>query len=166
MEGVAAAFGDGVDLAPGGLAELGAVGGGVDLKLLDGVEAVDVGHAGGAAAGFREEGLVVVGAVDVVAVVKAGDAVVADQTAGAIGGGVGGEEGEIAPVAGGDGEVGDHVLGELFGGFGLLGVENGIFTGDDDPGRDARGRHGRVDGEGLADAEEEVGFLDGGESGG
>ena len=79
VECVGAALGDGVDLSAGGLAELDGVVGGLGLELLDGVDGVDVGGAGCAAAGLGEQHLVVVGTVDVVLVVEAADAVEADE---------------------------------------------------------------------------------------
>ena len=89
VDGVGAGLGDGVDLTAGGLAELDGVVGGCGLELLDGVDGVDVGGTGGAAAGLGEEHLIVVGAVDVVLVVEAADAVEADEAGAAVGGDVG-----------------------------------------------------------------------------
>ena len=107
---VGAALGDGVDLAAGGLAELDGVVGGLGLELLDGVDGVDIGRAGSAATGLGEEHLVVVGAVDVVLVVEAADAVEADEAGAAVLDDVGGVQNEGAPVAGGDGQIGDERL--------------------------------------------------------
>ena len=160
VEVVGAGLGDGVDLTAGGLAEFDGVVGGLGLELLDGVERVDVGGTGGAAARLREEHLVVVGAVDVVLVVEAADAVEADEAGAAVLGDVGGEEDEGAPVAAGDGKIGDELLVDGLGDFGLLGVDERGFAGDDDLGGDGGGRKGDVDGEDLADGEDEVLAVD------
>ena len=160
MDGVGAGLGDGVDLAAGGLTELDGVVGGLGLELLDGVEGVDVGRAGGAAAGLGEEHLVVVGAVDVVLVVEAGDAVEADEAGAAVGHDVGREQDEVAPVAAVDGQVGDQLLVDGLGDLGLLGVDERRLAGDDDLGGDGGGGKGGVDGEDLADGEDEVLAID------
>ena len=160
MEVVGAGLGDGVDLTAGGLAELDGVVGSLSLELLDGVERVDVRSARGAAAGLREQHLVVIGAVDVVLVVETADAVEADESGAAVGGDVGCVEDEGAPITGGDGKIGDEGLIDGLGDFGLLGVDERRLAGDDDLSGDGGGRKGDVDGEDLAYGEDEVLAVD------
>ena len=136
---VGAALGDGVDLAAGGLTELDGVVGGFGLELLDGVGRVDVRRTRGTATSFREEHLVVVGAVDVVLVVEAADAVEADEAGAAVLDDVGGEEHKGVPVAGGDGQIRNELLVEGLGDFSLFRVEDGRFAGDVDIGVDGAG---------------------------
>ena len=150
VEVVGAGLGDGVDLTACGLPELDGVVGGLSLELLDGVDGVDVGGTGCAAAGLREEHLVVVGAVDIVLVVETADAVEADESGAAVGGDVGRVEDEGAPIAGGDGKIGDEGLIDSLGDFGLVGVDERGFAGNDDFSGDGGGRKGDVDGEDLA----------------
>ncbi len=156
VDSVGAALGDGVDLSAGGLAELDGVVGGFGLELLDGVDGVNVGRTRRTAASFREEHLVVVGAVDVVLVVEAGDAVEADQAVAAVLDDVRRAEHEGAPVAGAYREVREQFGSEGLRDFGLLRVEDRGFGVDLDGGGNGRGGKGGVDGEHLADGQGEI----------
>jgi hypothetical protein len=77
MKTIGAGLGHGVYDTAGRLPEFGAVVTGTDFELLNGVLAVNVGY-GGAAPRFREESLIIVGAVDVVVVVETGNTAVRD----------------------------------------------------------------------------------------
>ena len=121
---VGAGLGHGVDHAARGLPQLSAVVAGGDLVFLDGIHAIDVGAAIGAAARLGEERLVVVGAVHGVRVVKAGDAAIGHQAAGAIGSDIGGEQYEAVPAPAGDGQVANGGFADHLRLFGLLGVHN------------------------------------------
>ena len=108
MKLVGAGLGDGVDDAAGGLAELGRVAGLGGLNSLMESTGIDVRGADRAAAGLGEEGLVVVGAVDQVGVVDAGDAAEADEAGVAVGNDVGRGEDEVIEATAVDGQVGDE----------------------------------------------------------
>ena len=73
---------------------------------------------------------------------------------------VGGDEDEGAPVAAVDGEVGDEVLVEGLRDLGLVGVEDGGIGGDMTSVVTAAGGQRGVDGEDLADGEDEVFAVD------
>jgi hypothetical protein len=103
MDGVGAGLGDGVNLSAGGLTELGRVARGGGFKLFDGVLREDVGSADSAATSLGEEGLLVVGPIDQIGVVKAGDAAIGDETGVAVGDYVGGEKNEVVVAAAIDG---------------------------------------------------------------
>ena len=124
MQLIGAALGDGVHLAACGLAEFDGVVRGLSLELLDGVDRIHIRSAAGAAAGFREQHLVVIRAVYVVLVVEAADAVEADQSATAVLRNVGREQHEVAPVARIHGKVFDQILIDDLRNFGLLRVED------------------------------------------
>ena len=108
MELVAAALGDGVDDAAGGASVFGGVDAGVDGELADGTAGGGVGLAGTSAL-FREEGLVVVGAVDDDVVENRADAANADEAeAVGVGDDAGGGHGERGPAAVVDGDVAER----------------------------------------------------------
>ena len=102
MKVVRARFGDGVDDAARRLAELGAVVTGADLEFLNGIEAVGVGD-GGTAARFREESLIVVGAVHRIVVVEARYAAIGNQSA--VGSDARRQQHEVVPATSDDGQV-------------------------------------------------------------
>ncbi len=160
MELVAAGFCDGVDDAAGGAAELSRVAYRGGLELRDGVDREDVGRADGTAAGFREELLIVVGAIDDVGVVDAGDAAIGEQAGGAVGDDVGRGEHEAVETAAADGQVGDERLIDDGGAFDLFGVDQGRLGGDGDLGGDAGGGQRCIHGDGGADADGNVLAID------
>ena len=103
-EGVRAGLGDGVDGAARGTPEFGGEVADADLEFLDRGLADRVGRTR-TSAGFREERLVVIGAVDGVVVVQTGNAAIADQTEIAVVGNGRAEQDEVFPSAAVDREI-------------------------------------------------------------
>ena len=146
---VGAGLGDGVHYAAGSLAELRAVIAGADLEFLDGVEAIGVGDRG-TAARFGEERLIVVGAIDHVVVVEAGDAAVGDEAA--VRGHAGGEQHEVVPAAADDGQVLHKCLTDALRLFCFGGIDEFGLAGDFDGFSGAADAQSEIDGQRYADS--------------
>ncbi len=131
VKGVGAGLGDGVNLSAGGLAQRGRVCARGRLELLDRVARINIRSAAGATTRLRKEGLVVVGAVDEVGVVKRGDATVGDETAGAVGSDVGRHQHHVVKAAAVDGHAREQFLADFLRSADLLGVDQGRIGGND-----------------------------------
>ena len=156
MDGVGAGLGDGVDLSAGGLTELSRVARGGGFKLLDGVLRENIGSADSAATGLGEEGLLVIGSIDQIGVVKAGDTAVGDETRVAVGNYVGAKENEIIVAAAVDGQICDQFLADGLRYLGLQGVDQRRGVGDCDLGGRGACRQSDIDRENLTDSQDEV----------
>ncbi len=165
MELIGSALGDGVNHAAGRAPVLGGVVRGVDLELAYGVLADHVADAR-AAALFREEGLVVVAAVNRVVIQQAGDAAKTYQPERAVGNRAGRQDGEVRPAASIGRQVVDRDLVEVGGEVLLLRVDDGRFGGDLDGRRRAADGQQRVDGGDPPDLDDHVLLPEGREAGG